>query len=311
MSQPCVGVVVPCYNQGRFAAECIASLQQQTYPHWKAVLLDDASTDGVSGELCQALQRPRVAVVRFKRNRGRSLIRKEGVRRLGTVAYLLVLDCDDYLSPTYLSLLVAALEATPDAGLAYGTLHYFGDMRTDQKTWPTTPYTPATRFLDNVIPGPGVLFRATALAETAGWRADFTECSGEDYDIWLQVVEHGWRPLWVTAAQYHYRQHSQSFLARTNLDKSIDVQLAILKHHVRAIRRSVGLDRYLDRFLLPPLVEALRIGLWRRAARILALLLRCCPVEAARSLIRYYSNRVYAHCRRRTSPGAPLGSPST
>ena len=46
-SSPTVGIIDPCYNQGQYASECIDSLHRQTYPYWRAVLLNDASTDEV------------------------------------------------------------------------------------------------------------------------------------------------------------------------------------------------------------------------------------------------------------------------
>lgn len=291
--------MVPCFNQGSFAAPCIDSLHRQTYRNWKAVLLDDCSTDGISGALCEALAGPQVSVVRLSRNRGRALVRNEGVRRLGAVDYILMLDGDDYLSPSYIAQLVRALEATPEAGLAYGLLHYFDHDGPQDRVWPTTTYNPARRYLENVIPGPGVLFRSTALAATAGWRADFTHCSGEDYDIWLQVVERGWRPIWVQDASYHYRQHSLSFLAQTDLDKRLDAQMAILKYHHRAIRRTVGIDAYLSRFITPALVAAIRAGDCRRVVLLSSGLLRWCPVETVRNLTRYYGQRAQDHLHRK------------
>ena len=44
-SQPLVSVIMPCYNMERFISETITSVQQQTYPHWELIVVDDASTD--------------------------------------------------------------------------------------------------------------------------------------------------------------------------------------------------------------------------------------------------------------------------
>src|SRR5262249_1450485 len=147
-------------------------------------------------------------------------------------------DCDDALSVDYVEKLVAALEAVPSAGLAYGVLRFCGAVRNGEKSWPDRSFRRERMYLENVIPGPGTMIRAAALAQTAGWRSEFGLCSGEDYDIWLQVVEAGWHPLWVQDAIYHYFQHEASFLARARDDTQLEVALNILALHSAHIRRA-------------------------------------------------------------------------
>lgn len=43
--QPLISVIMPCYNMERFISDTIASVRQQTYPHWELLIVDDASTD--------------------------------------------------------------------------------------------------------------------------------------------------------------------------------------------------------------------------------------------------------------------------
>ena len=44
-NQPLVSVIMPCYNMEKFIAYTIESVQQQTYPHWELLIVDDTSTD--------------------------------------------------------------------------------------------------------------------------------------------------------------------------------------------------------------------------------------------------------------------------
>src|SRR5262249_3443278 len=156
----------------------------------------------------------RMHVVHLPRNLGRALVRNEGVRLLGDVDYVLNVDCDDALTPSYIALLVEVLERDPALGLAYGTLRYFGlPHATGAASWPPRDMVFARRFSENVIPGGGTMIRAAALRQTAGWRREFSQSGSEDYDLWLQVVAHGWGARWVRDAAYLYRQHEQSFLA--------------------------------------------------------------------------------------------------
>ena len=295
MSEPRVGVIVPCFNQGRFAAECVASLHAQTYRNWRAVVVDDASTDD-SFEQLRGLNSDKVAVVRLERNLGRALVRNEAVRRLGGgVDYILNVDCDDRLTPDYVSKLVHALEREPRAGLAYGTLVLFGAPHPSGMTsWPSKPFEHSRRYLENVIPGPGVLFRASALHATQLWRKTFTHSSAEDWDIWLQVVEKGWDVLWVRDAIYEYRQHAASFLARSSEETQVDQHINILRHHATEIARSAGLEAYLSPQIIPALAGALRRFDPRRAWAIGVPLARHAPFAAAMLLARHYVRRLRA-----------------
>jgi glycosyltransferase involved in cell wall biosynthesis len=297
MTEPLAGIIIPCFNQGRFAAECVASVRRQSWPNWRAVIIDDASTDD-SAALLDLLAGDRVDVVHLRRNLGRALVRNEAVRRLGQVDYLLNVDCDDRLTPAYLDQLVRALEADASAGLAYGTLRYFGDAHVDE-TWPTEPFDFSRRYLDNNIPGPGVLFRASALAQTSGWRVEFTRDSGEDWDIWLQVVERGWKPVWVREAIYEYRQHGASFLARRSSETRVNQDVLLLGLHARSIRESSGVEAFLAPRVIPDLAAAIRGGRFGRVASLARPLLRHAPVTTTKLLARHYMRRLRGILSRR------------
>ncbi|MFC8597465.1 glycosyltransferase family 2 protein [Isoptericola sp. NPDC057191] len=115
-SAPLVSVVVATDRGGPHLAEALASVRDQTYPRVQTVLVDDGSADPA------ALRRitdefPEVAVHR-QENAGVSVARNAGVRR--TDGDLLVfLDDDDRWHPERLARQVAALDARPDAVLAY------------------------------------------------------------------------------------------------------------------------------------------------------------------------------------------------
>jgi glycosyltransferase involved in cell wall biosynthesis len=296
-SDPLVGVIIPCFNQGQYASECVASLSVQTFKNWRAVLIDDASTDGLSAGLCEELASQRVAVIRLTRNAGRSLVRNVGAAELHDVDYVLSLDCDDFLSPDYIAHLVRCLQQDGRIGVVYGSLEYCGAGHGEgmpKRTWPTKEWQRSTMYLENSIPGPGAMFRKQALDDTVGWRAEFTSCSGEDYDIWLQVVEAGWLPAWETSAIYKYRQHSASFLARSTEHTRLTHDLAILSVHSRQIRRAGVTSEYVRMKLVPVFLSALRKGDRATAWSILRVCTFRAPVEFFSAVSTHYGQRLLA-----------------
>jgi glycosyltransferase involved in cell wall biosynthesis len=291
-----VGIIVPCFNQGQYVEECVNSLYAQTYQFWKAVVINDASTDAYSREKCNKVGSNKVIIKHLEQNMGRSLVRNAGVELLGAVDYIINIDCDDYIEAHYIEKLVRVLNADRSIGLAYGALHYFG-MNSNAKTWPTSPWNADRMYLKNGIPGPGTMIRADALRRTQGWRGAFTECGGEDYDVWLQVVELGWAPKWVASAIYHYRQHEASFLANTNSEKKLDCQLAILSHHAHGIRKSVGIEAYLQMRIGPAFVHAIRSGNLKQIIKIGNALMKVSPYATSKYMVKYYVRRVAMQMR--------------
>ena len=289
-----VGVMIPCFNQGRFLAECIDSLYRQTYPHWRAVVIDDASTDGESPQLCQQATSDRVKVVLLERNLGRALVRNECLKQLGVVDYVLSVDCDDFLSDTFIEKLVPALDSSPRAGIAYGVLHYFGDsgFKPDGVVFPSTEWSRDSMYFENVIPGSQAMFKYECLSQVEGWRKDFTVYSGEDYDIWLQAVEADWEPVWVKDAVYFYRRHANSYMANRDREMGLQIDIRILRHHFKQIKRSVGVERFLNHQVMPAIYAAINAGEIGKGLRLGYPLLKLCPAQVLTLAAKYYSNRL-------------------
>ena len=104
---PLAEIIVPVYNAAGFLEACLDSILAQTEPNWRAILVDDGSTDD-SAAICQRYvsRDERFTLIR-QPNQGVSAARNTGIRA-ACAPYLLFTDADDQLSPVLLS---AALEA--------------------------------------------------------------------------------------------------------------------------------------------------------------------------------------------------------
>ena len=62
-----ISVIVPVYNAQKYIANCIRSIQKQTFPNWELILIDDGSTDK-SGIICDtfAESNKRIKVIHQK-----------------------------------------------------------------------------------------------------------------------------------------------------------------------------------------------------------------------------------------------------
>jgi glycosyltransferase involved in cell wall biosynthesis len=126
LSEPVVAVVVPAYNAELYLEATLASIVGQSYTRWRALVVDDGSTDRTADVARELAGRdPRISLER-QDNAGGSAARNKGMSVLaGTGArYLAYVDSDDLLLPDAFASLVSALEARPDAVGAYGLAEY-------------------------------------------------------------------------------------------------------------------------------------------------------------------------------------------
>ena len=44
MNNELISIIVPIYNTEKYLHECLDSIQQQTYPHFECIMVNDGST---------------------------------------------------------------------------------------------------------------------------------------------------------------------------------------------------------------------------------------------------------------------------
>jgi len=111
-SQPDVSIVIVNFNAGSFLPACIQSILEQTLSNFEVILVDNASTDGSFDPLPQD---ERICAQRNSRNLGFAKAQNQGIR-LAKGKYILPLNFDILLEPTFLEEMVAAIERSDHVG---------------------------------------------------------------------------------------------------------------------------------------------------------------------------------------------------
>jgi GT2 family glycosyltransferase len=113
-----VGVVVVDHNGGDLTLECLRSIIRTEWPadQLRVVLVDNASEDGITARVRAEL--PVVRVLEEQSNRGFGAGCNAGIRALGTVDFVALVNNDAVVEPGWLPPLVHALEADATLGAA-------------------------------------------------------------------------------------------------------------------------------------------------------------------------------------------------
>ncbi len=123
---PTVGVVVVNYNGGDLTLGCLHNLLRTQWPtdRLRVVLVDNASHDGIAARVRDEL--PVVEVVDLPSNRGFGAGCNAGIRALGAVDFVALVNNDAYVEPDWLSPLVDTLVDDPGLGAACPKILFAG-----------------------------------------------------------------------------------------------------------------------------------------------------------------------------------------
>lgn len=107
-------IVVPVYNVADYLEGCVGSILANDCEDCEILLIDDGSTDGKSGALCDTLaaKSPDLIRVIHQQNMGLGGARNTGIEA-AQGEYLFFIDSDDKIAPDCLSVFRAAIEKTP------------------------------------------------------------------------------------------------------------------------------------------------------------------------------------------------------
>ena len=226
-----VSVVIPCYNQGRYLAEALRSVEAQSGVSVEIVVVDDGSADETSRV---AAEFSGVRLIR-QENSGTAAARNRGLRE-SRGSYLLFLDADDRLVPGAIAASVSRLERDPECGFVWGRVRVVGadgKLIREPADGPEPREDPYIALLrHNYIWSPGaVLYRRAAVESVGGFRA-FARGSA-DTDLNLRLAAE-WRIGSVDRIVLEYRDHGMSQSANAGL--MLRSSVSVRRRHVTLIR---------------------------------------------------------------------------
>lgn len=196
---PKVSVIIPCYNQERYLAECLDSVLAQTFDDWECIIINDGSDDG-----SEAIAKTYTELdCRFKYiyqpNQGVVAARNNAIRQ-SCGKYILPLDGDDKVAPQYLELAVKAMDQDDDVSLVHCDVEYFGAITGKMNLPELTP----RNILAFGCCVNATLFRRRDFDLVGGFKSNMKK-GWEDWDFFISIVSLGNKTYRIPQVLFYYR----------------------------------------------------------------------------------------------------------
>lgn len=227
MKKPKISVIIPCYNQAPFLAECLQSLQAQHYSDWEAIIINDGSTDN-SGTIAKKFAAADTRFIYLKtENRGVSEARNLGMTKTSGT-WIQFLDGDDVLMPenfskkaglsSHYQIIASDFSLLADGCFSSG----YNRLSAEHFTFDKIFYSWELKF---TIPIHTALIRRELLS-------GFTFEPGlkclEDWLMWLHVVRSSPRVAFIDEPLVAYRKEKNQNTASADLMNIVDQRLKVL-----------------------------------------------------------------------------------
>ena len=201
-----MSIIIPAYDVAPYIAETLASVLNQTYPSWEAIVVNDGSTDTSELEAALLPFRDRITYI-SQPNRGAGAARNSGIA-VARGEWLAFLDGDDYWMQNNLEcqlaqLVTRQLDMVWSGGLVIGAtvlagkpITYLGKCRGE--------ITLDSLILGRVhVPNSGTIVRRRCVTAIGG--LDETLRRGQDFDLWVRLLNSGVRAGYHGAQLLRYR----------------------------------------------------------------------------------------------------------
>lgn len=227
-SSPLVSIVIPTYNHAPMLQRALATVIEQTYQNWNAIVVNNFSTDNTL-EVVAKFNDPRIQCVNFRNNGVIGASRNEGIK-IATGEYVAFLDSDDTWFPTKVEKSVSSLENGSDLVCH---AEYWIDESGKSRLVTYGPSEAATHhnliYKGNRISTSATMVRATLLKEVNGFDTSPELISTEDYDLWIRLAAKSNKFAFIDEPLGEYHRHDNNVSA--NIEKHLAAELALLTKH--------------------------------------------------------------------------------
>lgn len=219
--KPIISVIIPFYNSRKYIEQTIITVLNQTFPYYEILIIDDGSKDEASLKKLEKIEKMDSRIKVFhKQNEGLAATRDFGASHASECTkYLMFLDDDDLIEPTFFECAYWTLETNKEASWAYADSLGFGTM---EYTWNKYFNVDKLKKVNELI------------SEAFVRKSDFNEVNGyelrekavnEDWNFWLKLLSKDKYPVHMSFYGQWYRRKETGELkkASENQKRSLEI----------------------------------------------------------------------------------------
>ena len=227
-----LSVVIPCYNQGQFLVEAIASVERSAVERCELVIVNDGSTQPRTIEVLDVLRHAGYHII-DQANAGLAATRNNGIHA-ARGRYILALDADNRVTPDFIASAIRVLNTEAHVGVVYSDRLEFG-LRSGRAVVPEFDIDALLwwNFID-----------ACAVYRREIWQAcdgyDASAAVLEDWEFWIAVAKRGWRFRKLSNVAFEYRVRPNSMLRSADDKRLSSTCEYILRKHRELYEKQFG-----------------------------------------------------------------------
>ena len=236
--EPIISVIIPFYNDKKYIEQSVNCILNQTFPYYEILIIDDGSKDEESLKKLEEVSKIDKRIRIFhKSNEGLAATRDYGATKSSkSCKYLMFLDSDDLLEPTFMECAYWTLETNKDAAWAYSDSVGFESQTYTWNKWFDSEKMKKVNEL---------------LAISMVRKSDFNRVNGyglrekainEDWNFWLKLLGHDRYPVHMSFYGMWYRRKETGELK--NALKNQKRTLEIIEDTASKINKRVKAIQY-------------------------------------------------------------------
>lgn len=227
-----VSIIVPCYNQAQYLPETLQSVLNQTYTNWECIIVNDGSPDNTEEIAIEWTKKENRFKYLKKENGGLADARNYGIKA-SEGKYILPLDSDDLIAPTYIEKAANILDSNENIGIVYCNASFFEFIN---GPWETPNHSLKRILLFNTI-FCTALYRRKDYNYTIGYNTNMIY-GYEDWDFWLSLATLGIKAYKIPEDLFHYRIRTNSMFRSIDKQKRTYLHYQIINNHLDLYREN-------------------------------------------------------------------------
>jgi glycosyltransferase involved in cell wall biosynthesis len=223
MNKPLISVIIPAYNAQETIKRTIKSALNQTFSDFELIIVNDGSQDSTL-EIVSSIFDPRLKVFSYP-NSGAAVGRNRGFSH-SVGEFIAFLDADDLWTSDKLEAQLKALQANPEAAVAYSWTDHIDEC--DRFLRECSHFTANGNVYAElllccfVVSGSNTLIRRQAFIDIGGF--DESLPASQDFDLYLRLAAR-YKYVAVPAVQVLYRLSDSSMFSDLHRHETTSLQV--------------------------------------------------------------------------------------